>query len=187
MAFSYHTEQWLPYSAEEIFGFLANPQNLPSLMPAWQKARVENSSIVPPPRRPGDSAPPNPAAGIGTRLTFSFRPFRFSPVRVQWEAEVTEFSWNTQFCDRQVRGPFAYWHHCHRVRAVIREEVAVAVLTDHVEYALPMGALGTLAHRLFLRRRIDQAFAYRYSQLASILGARQTGNSSVATRLDRSA
>ncbi len=137
--------------------------------------------------RPLGLAPPNPAAGIGTRLTFSFRPFRFSPVRVQWEAEVTEFSWNTQFCDRQVRGPFAYWHHCHRVRAVIREEVAVAVLTDHVEYALPMGALGTLAHRLFLRRRIDQAFAYRYSQLASILGARQTGNSSVATRLDRSA
>jgi len=170
MAFSYHTEQWLPYSVEEMFDFFAEPQNLPSLMPAWQKARVEKTAIVPPPHRPAGSKPLNAAAGIGSRLTLSFRPFPFSPVRVRWEAEITEFSWNIQFCDRQVRGPFSYWYHCHRVRPVIRQDVAVTVVTDHVEYDLPMGVLGALAHRIFLRRQIEQAFAYRHAQLATILG-----------------
>jgi ligand-binding SRPBCC domain-containing protein len=45
---------------------------------------------------------------------------------------------------------------------------AVCVVEDHVEYELPFGAMGTLAHRLFLRRQIERTFAYRQRQLEKI-------------------
>ena len=47
----FQAEQWLPYPIETVFAFFANPENLPPLMPAWQKARIEKLSIVPPPPR----------------------------------------------------------------------------------------------------------------------------------------
>lgn len=166
MRFSYHAEHWLPYPAEEIFAFFANPHNLPSLMPAWQSARIEQEDIVPPPQ------PAHPtaafAAGTGTRLTLSFLPFPHSPIRLRWEAEIIEFVWNHHFCDRQLRGPFAYWQHSHFVRPVIQHGNDVTLIVDDVEYGLPGGAAGGMAHRLFLRKQIERTFAYRQAQLARI-------------------
>src|ERR1017187_4000843 len=116
MRFSYHNEQWLMHPATRVFDFFADPANLPLLMPAWQKVRIEKSSILPPPRHPDFSGPATPIAGVGTRFTLSFRPIAFSPIRIRWEAEITEFTRSHHFCDEQVRGPFAYWKHCHYIR-----------------------------------------------------------------------
>src|ERR1035441_8722543 len=110
MGYSHHTEQWLPYPVEAVFAFFADPDNIPALLPIRQQARIEKVSLVPPsnPANPGTTA----YAGNGTRLTLSFRPFRYCPLRLRWEAEITEFSWNGQVCYRQVRGPFAWWCPC---------------------------------------------------------------------------
>ena len=167
MGFSYHTEQWLPYPVEAVFAFFTDPDNLPALLPAWQQARIERVVLVPPPK-PVTAGGEAGFAGNGTRLTLSFRPFRGLPLRLRWEAEITDFSWNGQFCDRQVRGPFAWWYHCHRLRAVDRHGIDMTLIVDHVEYALPLGFLGRLAHSLFLRSRIESLFNYRQRQLAHI-------------------
>jgi ligand-binding SRPBCC domain-containing protein len=167
MGYLYQTEQWLPYPVHVLFEFFVDPDNLPLLMPGWQKARIEKVSIVAPPRPPG-SGQAAPAAGVGSRITLSFRPFPFSPVRVRWEAEIAEFVWNSYFCDRQLRGPFAHWHHCHRVRSVDQEGIDVSVIVDQVEYDLPFGTMGKLAHRLFIRRQIERTFAYRQREIARL-------------------
>src|ERR1700710_2184838 len=104
MLHTYQTEQWLPYPIELVFAFFANPENLPRLMPPWQKARIEEASFVPPPPLPGTPRPKSIAAGTGTRLPLSFRPFPYSPIRVPWEAEISDFAWNNRFCDTQLRG-----------------------------------------------------------------------------------
>jgi ligand-binding SRPBCC domain-containing protein len=109
------------------------------------------------------------AAGAGTHLTLSFRPFPLSPIRATWEAEITEFAWNDHFCDRQLRGPFAYWNHCHRVAAASRNGIAGTAIVDHIDYELPFGAIGALANRLILRRQLASTFAYRQQQLARLL------------------
>jgi ligand-binding SRPBCC domain-containing protein len=64
------------------------------------------------------------------------------PFRAKWVARITEFVWNSHFCDTQVRGPFSYFHHCHRVRAERRNGAIGTVVTDEIEYELPFGALG---------------------------------------------
>jgi ligand-binding SRPBCC domain-containing protein len=161
MPYSFHFEQWLPYPTEQVFAFFADPANLPQLMPPRQAARIDRLHLVP--------ALPNPqpnAAGPGTRVLLSFRPLPVLPIRVQWEAEITEFVWNDFFADRQVRGPFALWNHRHSVRPLTS---ATTVLTDDVQYDLPLGPFGRLAHTLFVRRQIEAAFAYRREALMDAL------------------
>lgn len=172
MRFSYHTEQSLPYPVERVFDFFANPDNLPLLLPEWQRARIAAASLTTPPRPPQARFPHDPgstAAGIGSRLTLSFLPFPHAPIRVSWDAEITEFVWDEHFCDRQVRGPFKYWNHFHYVRRVNHLGIDTTLIADDVEYELPFGVAGVLAHRLFLRRQIERTFAYRQAQLAHIL------------------
>jgi ligand-binding SRPBCC domain-containing protein len=173
MRHTFKAEQWLPYPLELVFAFFGNPENLPRLMPPWQKARIEEASFAPPPPRPVAS---NPAlrfkgivAGEGTRMTLSFRPFPYSPIRIPWEAEISEFSWNDHFCDIQLRGPFEYWRHCHRLQPENRANASGVptqgtLLRDDVEYELPMGSLGDVAQRIFIARQLCNTFTYRHAR-----------------------
>jgi ligand-binding SRPBCC domain-containing protein len=177
MSFSYRSEQWLPYPVEEVFAFFADPDNLPALLPPRQKARIEKVDLAPPPPRASASKPVT-TAGSGSLITLSFRPFPFCPVRVRWQAEIHDFAWNEGFCDRQLRGPFASWNHCHYVRRIDAIQIDVTLVTDVIEYELPLGPIGQLAHRLFVRKQIENIFAYRQDQLARLF-PRKTPSASV--------
>jgi ligand-binding SRPBCC domain-containing protein len=160
---TFETEQWLPYPVEIVFAFFAMPENLPRIMPRWQKARIEEANFVPPPPRPRSSIGLKSfAAGEGTRLSVSFRPFPLCPIRIPWHARITHFDWNNSFCDEQEQGPFAYWNHCHRVREEEQNGVPGTRVTDSVEYALPFGALGQLANTLIVARQMRSTFKYRH-------------------------
>lgn len=165
MAFTFQTDQWVPYPIEVVFSFLADPENLRALMPEWQKPRIEQVSLTSPPR-----AGSNPRmAGAGSRVTLSFRPIAGLPYRIRWEAEITEFSANSHFTDRQIKGPFASWTHTHRIRSVDRAGINITVVVDQVEYEPAIGFLGRIANALFLRKLIERAFAYRQARLAELL------------------
>lgn len=171
MRHTHHTEQWLPYPVETVFDFFANPENLPCLMPEWQQARIEHSTLAAAPWRPGTdhSSVASSAAGQGTRMTITFRPFPHAPFRVSWEAEITDFEWDNHFCDVQHRGPFTYWRHCHRLEPQSRGVLQGTLLQDHVEYELPLGPLGDLANRLFIQRQMESIFEYRQKLTAELL------------------
>lgn len=163
---SFHSRQWLPLPIELVFTFFADPANLPRLMPDWQQARIEESFIAAPPIAP--HAISTPIAGAGTRLTLSFRPFPFSPVRLRWQAEIDSFLWNCRFSDKQVRGPFAYWHHTHAVTAEARNGRAGTLLEDKVQYQLPFGRLGNLASPL-IAMQLRRTFDYRHRRTLELL------------------
>ncbi len=146
----FQSEQWVPCPRERVFSFFANPANLPPLMPAWQRARVEKAPDV---------------AVEGSLITISFRPVPLLPLRLEWDALITEFRWNDFFCDEQRRGPFKYFRHCHR----IREERSGTVVSDHVEYELPFGVLGDMANSLMMKRQIRSLFRHRQKMLPKLL------------------
>lgn len=172
----FQSEQWLPFPVELVFAFFANPTNLPRLMPAWQQARMEKTSFVQPPPPPNLTHGFAPlAAGAGTRLTFSFRPFPLSPIRLRWEGEIDSFVWNHHFSDIQLRGPFAHWHHTHTVAAETRfvdsgMATPGTLLRDEVQYQLPFGKLGDLVHPIIVRQ-LRQTFTYRHRRTRQLLGA----------------
>jgi ligand-binding SRPBCC domain-containing protein len=172
MRHTFEADQWLPYSVEQVFAFFANPENLPRLMPKWQKARIEEATFAPTPPRPASSLGVRfrgMAAGAGTKMTLSFKPFPFAPFRVPWDAEITDFAWNDHFCDVQHRGPFAYWHHCHTISPEARDGAAGAKVHDRVDYELPLGGLGEIAHTFAVRRQIQSIFDYRHTRTAELL------------------
>jgi ligand-binding SRPBCC domain-containing protein len=150
MRHTFQSEQWVPYPRERVFEFFADPANLPPLMPAWQHARVEKAPE---------------AAGEGSLITISFRPVPFLPLRLEWDALITEFRRNDFFCDEQRRGPFKYFRHCHR----IHEERNGTVVSDHVEYELPFGVLGNLANSLIMKQQIQSLFRQRQKMLPLLL------------------
>jgi ligand-binding SRPBCC domain-containing protein len=135
-------------------------------MPRWQHARVEAAEYVPPPSLPATTSF---AAGKGSLITISFRPIPFFPLRLKWEAYIAEFDWNDFFCDEQRRGPFQYFRHCHSTRDETREGISGTVVTDAVEYELPLGLLGELANTLAMKRQIRALFAYRQRMLPGLL------------------
>ena len=172
MRHTYQSEQWLPYSLETVFDFFANPENLPRLMPEWQQARIEKSALIPAPYRPGTNPSSEPglsAAGQGSKMTITFLPFPRAPFRVTWDAEITDFEWDSHFCDVQHRGPFTYWKHCHRLQSQTRGVLQGTLLTDHIEYELPLGSLGDLADRLFVKAQMESTFLHRQRLTAELL------------------
>jgi ligand-binding SRPBCC domain-containing protein len=157
------SQQWLPWPVEVVFGFFAQPENLPRILPRWQKARIEEASFSPPPPAPASSIPLRSfAAGVGTRLTVSFRPVPFSPIRMPWTVRIAEFDWNNYFCDVQVEGPFASWQHCHHTRAHSQDGIPGTLTDDNIEYSLPLGPLGNFANTLVLQQMLRSTFAYRH-------------------------
>jgi ligand-binding SRPBCC domain-containing protein len=177
MLHTFTTSQWIPCPVGLVFGFFANPQNLIQLMPRWNSARVEESRIVAP---PGFSVAGNAdgiAAGAGSIVTISFKPLPLLPIRLRWEARISEFARNDHFCDEQTSGPFAYWKHCHRFRQESSDGVTGTRITDEVVYEMKMGDAVELAHRIFFAGQIGRLFAYRQAQLEKIL----VGGSSLRT------
>ena len=43
-------------------------------------------------------------------------------------------------------------------------------MTDRVEYALPFGLLGQVAHALQVRRNVEKIFDYRYERIREMFG-----------------
>ena len=51
--------------------------------------------------------------------------------------------------DVQLSGPYRLWHHTHDFEPLAD---GGTLMRDTVRYALPLGPLGALAHRLLVRR-----------------------------------
>ncbi|HEV2274948.1 MAG TPA: SRPBCC family protein [Acidobacteriaceae bacterium] len=163
----------MPFPVARVFAFFADPGNLPRLMPEWQKVRIDALHSVPPLDEAGmeartANARPGKAAGAGSSIVLSFRPIPLLPLRLSWVARITEFTANEGFCDEQERGPFAYWRHCHATRVEVRGGVAGTAVRDDLEYEIPLGRAGDMAHAL-VRRQIEGLFAYRQRRLPELL------------------
>lgn len=162
------SEQWLPFPVPMVFAFLANPQNLPPLLPAWQQARIEELRLIAPPAPPPGS-PSRLGTGVGTTLILSFRMLPGLPFRMNWHAAISEFEWNSHFYDRQTAGPFSSWRHRHSVKEELRDGVAGTLVKDRVEYKLPLGPLGDLLNAVAVRAQMERIFTYRKKRMAELM------------------
>ena len=167
----FHAGQWLPYPPELVFAFFANPANLPRLTPAWQRARLDAIELKPAAPPPDSTLHLHIAAGDGTKLTLSLRPFPMLPVRLSWEARIEDFRWNEGFADVQLRGPFRYWRQQHLMRSSASANTGApgTLLEDQIEYELPFGALGALANVLAVRHQIFSLFRFRHQRTLELL------------------
>ncbi|HQQ96285.1 MAG TPA: SRPBCC family protein [Cyclobacteriaceae bacterium] len=82
-------------------------------------------------------------------------------IRVRWVTEITHVQEPQYFADEQRFGPYALWHHKHHFKSA---EGGIE-MTDEVDYAIPLGFLGRLAHWIFVGRAVNRIFDHRYAVL----------------------
>jgi ligand-binding SRPBCC domain-containing protein len=126
---------------ERAFEFYGDALNLEPLTPPWLHFEVTTPGEVT--FRPG------------TLLDYKLR---LHGVPVRWRTRIETWEPPVRFVDTQVKGPYSLWEHTH-----LFEEVGdgATVIHDRVRYAIPLGPLGALAHRLFVRRDLERIFDYR--------------------------
>lgn len=166
------TAQWIPFTVDLAFAFLANPHNLTALMPDKMRMRLEDLEIVPPPAGPTDAGArwttAQLSAGVGSQFDLSFRPVSYMPVRLHWVGRITEFVWYSHFRDVQVRGPFEFFRHRHGIRPEIAQGRLGTLLTDEIEFSLPFGTVGHLWDKA-VHRHLKQTFVLRQERLPRLL------------------
>jgi ligand-binding SRPBCC domain-containing protein len=143
-------EQLLPLDLEEVFAFFSKAANLQSITPPWLRFEV----LTPEPVR---MAP-------GTLIDYRLR---LHGLPVRWLTRIEEWEPNRMFVDRQLRGPYRFWHHRHEFTAV----GGGTLVRDLVHYALPLGPLGALAHAALVRRDLERIFDFRQRSVGRILQA----------------
>lgn len=89
-------------------------------------------------------------------------------IKMKWQTEIIQVDPQKSFTDFQKKGPYQLWHHHHEF---IPNEKGV-LMKDTVDYELPMGFLGEIAHRLMVKSKLKQIFDYRYQVLEKMFGGK---------------
>lgn len=145
-----HTNQNLPISVDEAWDFLSDPANLKTITPNYMGFNILSGAD----RKmfPGQIIQyiVTPLAGIPTK----------------WVTEITHVKDKEYFVDEQRFGPYALWHHKHFIKAI----PGGVEMEDIIDYKLPMGILGQLAHPIVVKPKLKEIFDYRYQKLIELFG-----------------
>ncbi len=143
-------KQFLPVTTEEAWKFFSSPANLDKITPDDLGFQI--------------TSPPGGAMFEGQIITYRVK---VAPgIWIPWVTEIKCVDEGHSFIDEQRFGPYKFWHHRHEFIAV---EGGV-LMTDLVHYGLPLGPLGTIAHAVFVRRKLEWIFASRKQLLEQRFG-----------------
>lgn len=147
--FIFRAEQLVPRALDEVFDFFSKAENLQELTPAWLHFKI--LSVDPSPVRQG------------TLIRYSLR-WRVFPIR--WTTEIIAWDPPHRFVDVQLKGPYKLWHHEHRF---IADGTGTRII-DEVQYQLPFGVLGSIAHSLKVKKDVETIFAHRTQVVERLFG-----------------
>ena len=133
--------QRLPISVEEAWNFFQSPENLAAITPDYMGFNI--LSEIPNKMYPG-----------------------LLGIKMRWTTEITHVEAPFYFVDDQRVGPYSIWHHEHHFKAI---EGGVEML-DRVNYKVPFGILGKIAHPIIVRPKLEQIFKYRFQKTEELFG-----------------
>lgn len=138
-----------------VFAFFADAANLEVITPAFLRFRIDTPLPI--------------AMCQGAHIDYSLSLWG---VPLRWRTRISLWEPDARFVDEQERGPYARWRHLHEFQAVDGS----TRMRDVVDYQLPLGPLGSVAHALFVRRVLEAIFDYRREAIAERFGdpARKT-------------
>jgi ligand-binding SRPBCC domain-containing protein len=142
--------QLVPAAIEDVCAFFEDPYELERLTPPFLRFRVLEVST--------------PELQVGTRIRYRLR-LRGLPLG--WESLISDYVPGASFTDEMLSGPYRSWRHRHDFRAV----PGGVEIADAVDYELPLGPLGRIAHAAWVRRELAQIFDYRRQAIAARFGA----------------
>lgn len=146
-----HTHQNLPISVDEAWDFLSDPANLKIITPDYMGFNILSGA--------------DRKTFPGQIIQYIITPLAGIPTK--WVTEITHVKDKEYFVDEQRFGPYALWHHKHFIKAI----PGGVEMEDIIDYKLPMGILGQLAHPIVVKPKLKEIFDYRYQKLIELFGA----------------
>lgn len=144
------TTQRLPISVSEAWNFLSNPGNLKTITPEYMGFKILDEH--------------EPKMYAGQIIKYIVTPVLGIPTT--WVTEITHVEDQKYFVDEQRFGPYALWHHKH----FIKEIPGGVEMIDIIDYKLPFGLLGRIAHPILVKGKLNEIFEYRYHKLIELFG-----------------
>jgi ligand-binding SRPBCC domain-containing protein len=135
----------VPASLQETFAFFADAATLERLTPPWLNFRIRT---------------PMPVT-MAEGLEIEYR-IVLHGLPIPWRSRIDVWEPGVRFVDRQVLGPYRWWHHEHRFE---RAPQGTRVI-DRVEF-LPRLRWIT---RSLVHRDVQRIFAFRTQELARLFG-----------------
>ena len=126
---------------ERAFAFYTDALNLEPMTPPWLHFQVTTPGQV--------------VMGAGTLLDYRLR---LHGLPIRWRTLIRTWEPPRRFIDIQDMGPYSHWEHTHLFE---EDGDGTTAITDRVRYAIPLGPLGAIAHRAFVRRDLERIFDYR--------------------------
>ncbi len=146
MKFRLYREQQLFCDLDTAWRFFSSPNNLSKITPKDMGFTVLSKDI-------------QPEIFEGMLIDYTVSPILGIPLK--WQTKITQVDKNKSFTDFQEKGPYKYWNHFHEF---IPNSEGV-LMKDTVDYELPMGFLGKIAHQAFVKKKLVSIFDYRYQVL----------------------
>ena len=135
--------QIIPATLDKAWDFFSDPANLESITPKNMGFKVIS-------KYHGDKMYP------GQLIEYTVKPFLGVPI--YWMTEITHVKDKKYFVDEQRFGPYSLWHHQHH----FKETEDGVEMIDIVHYKIPFWFLGDIANALFVRRKLERIFDFRY-------------------------
>ena len=148
--YTLHKKQNLPISIEKAWDFLSNPKNLKTITPGYMSFDILSGA--------------DRAMYAGQIIQYIVTPIL--GIKTKWVTEITHVKDNEYFVDEQRFGPYALWHHKHFIKPI---EGGVE-MEDIIDYKIPMGILGQLAHPILVKPKLQEIFDYRQKKLVELFG-----------------
>jgi ligand-binding SRPBCC domain-containing protein len=143
--------QKLPVSVTELWDFISSPVNLKEITPEDMGFVVTSSNG-------------KEKMYAGMIITYKVRPLM--GIKINWMTEITHVRDNEYFVDELRIGPYAFWHHQHKIEPI---EGGV-LMTDIVTYQPPFGFIGAFTNSLIIRNKLQDIFNHRAIALEKRFG-----------------
>lgn len=153
--YDYKAEQILSIDLKTAWNFFSSAKNLAIITPPELGFKIRTPLI-------------EEEIYNGMRIEYTVKPLMGIPL--QWVTEIQEVKRWAHFTDVQIKGPYKIWKHTH---TFIEEKEGVRMF-DQIQYQLPFGILGRLAHRFIVRKKIERIFTFRKEVLNKLF--LQNGN-----------
>lgn len=148
--YSFESRQILDMPLEKAWAFFSDPRNLQRITPSFMDFRIlstfHKEEMYP-----------------GQIIEYTVRPILGIPV--YWMTEITHVENQKFFVDEQRVGPYSLWHHQHHFRVTTNG----LEMTDIVHYRPPLGILGAIANRLFIKRKLKEIFDFRATVIQELV------------------
>ena len=134
---------------EAVFAFFSDASNLEAITPPSLHFRILTPTPI--------------EMRVGARIDYALSLFGIS---IRWRTRITEWEPGVRFVDEQEIGPYSFWRHTHEFES----DGEFTLVRDVIDYAEPLGPLGSLAHVLFVERALGRIFDFRREAIRRVLG-----------------